>query len=64
MKIQETQTYQNLDNLQNKIYTSKNQSDVIEHLVKLTRNRDIQFMINTHHPNSIQLGIVKDIING
>ena len=64
MKIQETQTFKFKNVLLKKIYSKKVQLDKLEQLINVARNRDIQFMINTQHPNSIQLGIVKDIING
>jgi hypothetical protein len=63
MTIQETTAYLNLDNLQRKVYTSKIQIAKINHLLEVAKNRGVQFMISTQHPNSIQLAIVKEIIN-
>lgn len=63
MNIQDTQTFSKLEKLQKKIYSSKIQSDKIYHLVELSKNRGVQFMKDTQHPNTIQLGIVKDLLN-
>jgi len=62
-KIQQTQTFINLEAFRQKIYSTKKEVDLLAHLFEVAKNRGFDYMVQTQHPNTVEINIIKELLS-